>query len=474
MKDLLARLARWLNGLSPTRAYTLSLFCAVAFALADLCSAPGLSFSLCYVLVIGFAGWTSGALAATLLALIPAAVMAWEDWHVFGNDAPTTMTWNILSRVALYILVSWVCAALARANRRHRAAAQERTAAWKAEAAQHQATTAQLRETVERFEQVINNITEVFWLTNPEKTEMIYISPGYERIWGRSCEALRANPISWLDALHPDDRAEITRRSKTEQTTSAYDVEYRIIRPDATERWIRDRAFPVRNAAGEIYRVAGIAEDMTERVRLERQILEVTDREQARIGQDIHDGLCQELVGIAFDASQLQNALEARGVPDAARAKRMATELDGAITKARQVARGLFPIRMEGEGVISALEELLNSVHERWNFECNLELSGEVQIPPGGVATHLYRIAHEAVNNAVKHSSGKKLVIRLAGIDGTVTLDIEDDGKGFSPSRQDGDGGMGLSIMEYRARTIGASLEIKPRPDGGTIVSCRL
>ena len=137
-----------------------------------------------------------------------------------------------------------VCAALARANRRHRASAEERTAAWKAEAAKHQATTSQLRETVERFEQVINNITEVFWLTNPEKTEMIYISPGYERIWGRTCEALRANPQSWLDALHPDDRAEITRRSKTEQTSSAYDVEYRIIRSDGTERGFATVPFP--------------------------------------------------------------------------------------------------------------------------------------------------------------------------------------------------------------------------------------
>ena len=225
---------------------------------------------------------------------------------------------------------------------------------------------------------------------------------------------------------------------------------------------------------GRLIGFTGVGTNITERVRLERQILEITDREQARIGQDIHDGLCQELVGIAFDASQLQTALLTRGVPEAARAKRMATELDGAITKARQVARGLFPIRMEGEGVISALEELLNSVHERWNLECNLELSGDVQIPPGGIATHFYRIAHEAVNNAVKHSFGKKIVIRLATTNDTVQLDIEDDGKGFSPTRQDGDSGMGLSIMEYRARTIGASLEIKPRPGGGTIVSCRL
>jgi PAS domain S-box-containing protein len=134
---------------------------------------------------------------------------------------------------------------------------------------------------VERFEQVINNITEVFWLTNPEKTEMIFISPGYERIWGRTREALRSNPESWLDALHPDDRAEITRRAKTEQTSASYDVEYRIIRPDGTLRWIRDRAFPVRNLAGEIYRVAGIAEDITEHKRMTGALAEANELTRA-------------------------------------------------------------------------------------------------------------------------------------------------------------------------------------------------
>ena len=94
---------------------------------------------------------------------------------------------------------------------------------------------------------------------------MIYISPGYEDIWGRTCSSLYHSPQSWLDAIHPDDQPRIRQDLLTQQLTGTYDVEYRIIRPDGAIRWIWDRAFPIRDQTGEVYRIAGIAEDITER-----------------------------------------------------------------------------------------------------------------------------------------------------------------------------------------------------------------
>jgi PAS domain S-box-containing protein len=129
-----------------------------------------------------------------------------------------------------------------------------------------------LRESQERFYQVAENIREVFWMTDPEKNRMIYVSPGYEDIWGRTCESLEASPRSWLEAIHPDDRDRVLQAALTKQISGTYDEEYRIVRPDGSTRWIWDRAFPVRDASGRVYRITGIAEDITDRKNVEEEL----------------------------------------------------------------------------------------------------------------------------------------------------------------------------------------------------------
>ena len=124
-----------------------------------------------------------------------------------------------------------------------------------------------LRESEERFRQVVEMIKEVFWLSNPDKTEILYVSPAYEAIWGRSCESLYASPQDWLDAIHSEDRERVIEAALTKQVSGDYDEQYRIVRPDGSVRWIRDRAFPVKDVAGNVYRLAGIAEDITEQGR---------------------------------------------------------------------------------------------------------------------------------------------------------------------------------------------------------------
>jgi PAS domain S-box-containing protein len=121
------------------------------------------------------------------------------------------------------------------------------------------------RESEERFRQIAESIDEVFWITPPDKNQMIYVSPAYERIWGRSCSDLYANPRNWLAAIHPDDRDRVIHAALAKQSEGTYDEEYRIVRPDGAERWIHDRAFPVRDGEGAIYRVVGLAEDITDR-----------------------------------------------------------------------------------------------------------------------------------------------------------------------------------------------------------------
>src|SRR6267378_1716976 len=124
-----------------------------------------------------------------------------------------------------------------------------------------------LAESEFRFRQLTDNITEVFWLTDPFKSEMLYISPAYEKIWGRSCQALYASPRDWVEAIHPEDRQRVLEAAVAKQARGDYDEEYRIVRPDGSTRWIRDRAFPVPDSEGRTYRIAGVAEDITERKR---------------------------------------------------------------------------------------------------------------------------------------------------------------------------------------------------------------
>ncbi len=129
------------------------------------------------------------------------------------------------------------------------------------------------RELEDRIRQITENIGEVFWLTDPKKMRMLYISPAYESIWGNSCESLLQNPQSFLDAIHDEDRDRIIAALE-KQPRGDYDEEYRIVRPDGGVRWIRDRAFPVKDGSGRVHRVAGIAADITELKRREQELAE--------------------------------------------------------------------------------------------------------------------------------------------------------------------------------------------------------
>jgi PAS domain S-box-containing protein len=148
---------------------------------------------------------------------------------------------------------------------------------------ERKAASSALQESEARFRQVVDTIDEVFWLTDPEKGEVIYISPGYERIWGRTCDALYLRSRDWMDAVHVADRDRVQLAAMTKQVNGTYDEQYRVVRPDGTVRWIRDRAYPVRNAAGEVVRIAGSAQDITGQRELEAQLRQTQKMES--VGQ---------------------------------------------------------------------------------------------------------------------------------------------------------------------------------------------
>jgi PAS domain S-box-containing protein len=230
---------------------------------------------------------------------------------------------------------------------------------------------------------------------------------------------------------------------------------------------------PTRDKEGRLSGYIGVGIDISERYRLERQIVELSDHEQARIGQEIHDGLCQQLVGLAFDANALVRDLSAVARPEAAAALRMASHLDEAITEARRLARGLFPLPLETEGLPGALELLARTTADRFHIQCRCDSTAPMILRNSAMATHLYRIAQEAVNNALKHAGARTISIQLLPQDDGLELRVEDDGIGLRAGHErQSPGGMGLQIMDYRARRIGGALRVTPRASGGTVLSC--
>jgi two-component system CheB/CheR fusion protein len=222
---------------------------------------------------------------------------------------------------------------------------------------------------------------------------------------------------------------------------------------------------------GEVTHIIASGIDVTERKRLEKAVLEISTREQRRIGQDLHDGLGQHLTGIAFMGKVLEDRLADASLAEASEAAKIVKLVNDSIKMTRDLARGLLPVVAEARGLMSALEQRAGEVSDLFHVACRFECRHPVLIHDGTLADHLYHLAQEAVNNAIKHGRPANIMIGLASANGCGTLTIEDDGAGFEVTAP-AQSGLGLRIMQYRAKMIGGSLEVDSHPGVGTIVSC--
>lgn len=213
--------------------------------------------------------------------------------------------------------------------------------------------------------------------------------------------------------------------------------------------------------------------EIIERKRLEKQVLEISEREQQRIGQDLHDSICQQLAGIAFLGKVLQQKMKKKSFEEAYSAGEMVSLINEAITQTKGIARGLYPVRLEANGLMAALSELSLNMKKMFNITCIVEYDKPVLFYDNFVAVHIYRIIQEAVNNAVKHGKSTKIAIKFTEDKGITILTIKNNGRSTRDIVKENTG-MGISIMKHRANMIGASLDIKNSIEGGTVVTCSL
>ena len=231
------------------------------------------------------------------------------------------------------------------------------------------------------------------------------------------------------------------------------------------------RDFEVRMVECTNKNLLGIVRDITGRKRLQNEILEISGREQRRIGQDLHDSLCQHLAGIGFMGKVLEKKIIEQQPLTPPDVNEIVELIDQAITMTRGFARGLNPVRLEADAFVFALSELANNVGKLFGITCRFEYTNLILIHDNTLATHLYRIVQEALNNAIKHGKADTVTIMLRQESTTCILTVQDNGLGIGNTTNQRTG-IGLNIMQYRASMIGASLDIKNAELGGTILTC--
>jgi PAS domain S-box-containing protein len=295
--------------------------------------------------------------------------------------------------------------------------------------------------------------------------------------FNRTCEQTSGRTFAEVQGMRLWDLFQVAEESDRfrdmfEQLSAAapvQDYESYWVTRNAVRRLISWSA-TVLAGAGVRYVIA-TGTDITERKRLEQAILEVSGSEQRRIGQDLHDGLGQHLTGIAFMSKALEQKMADRSLAEVADAAKIVRLVNEAIHKTRELARGLLPVRSDSLGLMSALQHWAGEVEGLFQVSCRFEYDEPVLVHNDATTNHLYRIAQEAVHNAIKHGGAKNVTIGLTEVTGRGILTIRDDGSGIGAAELNHQG-IGLNIMRYRAGMIGGTLEILRSGERGTLVTC--
>jgi DNA-binding LacI/PurR family transcriptional regulator/signal transduction histidine kinase len=238
-------------------------------------------------------------------------------------------------------------------------------------------------------------------------------------------------------------------------------------RERSLERAVRARTLELSTAN------ARLVEEMARRKSLERELLEISNRIVGKIGQDIHDNLCQDIAGLGIMAAVLEGKLRRGGMAEESEAAAALARAAGeTAARAKGIARGLYPAELEAKGIVGAVERLVQSARDREGVAIKIEVTKGFAVRDSEKALHLYRIVQEALNNSLRHSFAKEIRVGLYMDRETVTAEVSDDGIGIPPADRE-ENGMGLHILRYRASVIGGELRIRSR-DRGTTVTCRV
>lgn len=342
---------------------------------------------------------------------------------------------------------------------------------WEQERKLHAAEAALKRE--HQFVSAILEMAGALVVVLDKDGRIIRFNRACERSSGYTAAEMLGQPVWKLVARADEQQAarEIFKRLQKGVEFNAHENHWRAA--DGEDHLIAWSNTSMRGTGGQLEYVISTGIDITDRRQLEKELLNIEESVQQRIGHDLHDDLCQRLAGIEIMSQVLEQQLGSKSKVMAGRAAEISQLVRDAIGHTRALARGLSPVVMEVEGLTAALQQLAESTMSIFGVECVFRCPEPVSVKNLSVATHLYRIAQEAVSNAMKHGEAQHIEIALVTTPERISLLVEDDGKGLpepAPKRR----GMGLRIMRYRAGVIGGSLVVQKRLEGGTAVVCSL
>jgi two-component system, LuxR family, sensor kinase FixL len=326
-----------------------------------------------------------------------------------------------------------------------------------------------LRDREQRLQAILDTASDAI-ITVDNRGIVQCANPATERLFGYAADEIEGQNI-WL--LMPHTQIQQDRESFSDFLTH-WQAKLPGNNHVVTAKRKDGSTFPIDLAVSELDHLklyTMIIRDVSERQELQRQVLEIAAQQNRRIGHELHDNTQQQLTGLGLMAQSLAERLAQASSANAPLAIRIATEINQTAKQVHLLSRGLVPVEVDAQGLQAALNELALRISELHQVHCECRADHAVAVADNFVATHLYRIAQEAANNAIKHSHATQIVISLSHSHGNINLKIVDDGigidagRGFQP-------GMGLRIMSYRAELIGATLSVGRRAGGGTHVAC--
>jgi PAS domain S-box-containing protein len=449
------------------------LFVAIATGLAYLLNPRiGESTASLFLAAVILSSWTGG-LGPGLVATAITAFLAGTFYRLNPVGSPG-FGWDDCLQAGVFVSVAALISSLTALRRRAESARQKAYGELEVRiddrTSELRKSNALLRESEERFRLLVDGVADYAIMMLDSKGFVVSWNPGASRIFGfAQDEAIGLNASAFYT---PDDATRGRPAADLLVAASAgrREAEGWRVRKDSSRFWANVITSCLRDDDGTLRGFSQITRDVSELRALEKEVLEISEREQMRIGHDLHDGLGQELTGIALLTQNLRQRLAKNHAAEESQAARIATLINRALEQARKLARGFSPVELGPQGLETALRDLAAKVQSSMRCACSLKCAGNLHLADDATALHLFRIAQEAVNNSVRHSQATHIRIELDTIDGATTLAVHDDGIGMPASNSRGKG-MGISVMHYRARMIGGSLEVKTS-DAGTSIIC--
>lgn len=423
--------------------------------LVDWLTGPELALSAFYLPGIIVPAWYSGRKAALWLALFGTALWLTAELLEPRYSNPFIPYWNSLIRLTVFAV----------------------TALLTSEVRIRQLTETALQHQKEILSSILDSMRDGVVVANGEG-RIIVFNPAAIRLFGEAPLNVDAN--EWVTRMErnlldptagsPHDK-HLLRKSLSGQHSGQGEISL-IGRGSSGRIQLGLTALPLMSRNSDRTGTVLVFNDLTSRRNLEKQISQASEREQRRIGQDLHDGICQHLAGVAFAAGTLQSELETMNLPkQAEKTASIGRLVREGIQQTKDLARGLYPMGIE-EGLDVALASLASTTRARLGIQCTYRQTGEGFKLDPNTAGHLYRISQEAVTNAVVHGKPENILIHLSRDADNLILEVSDDGTGIGTARNP-ESGIGLQIMSYRADLVGAKMEVTSREGSGTRICCK-